>query len=341
MNRMPNDDERARGAFYESRDKDGKAVFKTFEELNADLLASSEEQKDPTKPGFLKYMLCGSVMGGAVLEAKERSPTHAFLHIVSWNEFKPYLDELADGEQKEVDKKRKEADDADARHDKKAASKIRQSISYMEKDVVELRELKTAEQFYDDGSMIDLSWDNGGIAQVNPLTADILHRILIARKADLRRGDAVRMQFVGYRCYGVYFFDGVKVILPEEENSDYYHVPSVFKVPTEFPLNYWDECTFTGYSHVGDVCFDVASITAITPILPISTPKYDNGDYTAYTIECTFGRWYLVVIHSGDDEEDKIAKFRSSGLCWDVNRLEHELGVTDIVGIDPKRVVVI
>ena len=51
------------------------------------------------------------------------------------------------------------------------------------------------------------------------------------------------------------FWDGEKAIMPEEEESNYYSIPSVLAVP-EFPVDYWDDCGFNGWSNVGDLYYD-------------------------------------------------------------------------------------
>lgn len=304
---------------YLSRDADGNPVYKTFEQVNAAVMATAVPQTDPKKPGFQPYLISGNVQGGAIIEAKERDPTKAFLHIVSWMEFRPFLDELA-----------------------AAGTKI--------------GDLKTQDQYYPDGSMIDLSWDEVG-QNTDELHASILNRILVARKADLRRGDAIRMQFVSYRCYGTYFYDGTKVILPEEENSDYYHVPSTFKVPTEFPMDYWDDCCFLGYSGAGDVCFDVASIASISEAKEVKIVRTAYSWQTkpqtelelvamVATMECKSGTWHLFIsIVDDSDYEERLSTFKDTGLCWDAERLGVELTrpETDEItkGLDPKRIVVI
>ncbi len=328
------------GAIYCSENAEGKEEYKTFEEVNAELLARADHEEDPIKPGFLPYMLNGSVQGGATFEAKMRSPAHAFLHIVSWDEFRPFLSEL----------------DAVG---------------------IDCSGIKNEPQFREDGGMIDCSWE-ALAQQVSPVTASILQRILVARGADPRRGDAIRMQFVSYRCYGVYFYDGKQVILPEDEPSDYFRVPSEFKVPTEFPIDYWEHTTFTGYSHTGDICFDVAIIKDMSELKPVKTMmkvpictvskngtrKYGPGTEMreatmahVCTLTCKNSDWLLVVVNSDDDEPDsaeagakanakaKLAEFLETGRCWDVEHLyrdwEQEKCGPVLGDWNPKHVIVV
>lgn len=268
---------------YLSWNERGEKVYKTFDQVNAELMASAKPQLDPTKPTKLPQMLCGSVRGCSLIEAKQRNPNKAFLHIVSWNEFKPYLCELVEAGE-------------------------------------DMSDVEDLEQYNDDGSINDMSWDNIATT-TNELRASILERILKKRGADLKRGDAIRMQFVNYRCYGIYFYDGDKVILPADEDSDYYHLPHEFKVPTEFSMDYWEDFVFTGYSRVGDYCFDVKAIEDFSKIRKVNMVEEKDGDkdfWIVYHFKIQEDPWNLILINGGQDESDKILQtFFENGLCYD------------------------
>lgn len=218
-----------------------------------DRLKEESLPSSPDKPGRLQEMISTTVRGTVYSEAKQRNPARAFLHIITWSEMKPFLPRLA------------------------AAG-------------VECAGLEAVPEIEADGTHADFSWDD--IAQIHPAITQVLTEILLARHASLKRGDAVRMQFIGYRCYGIYFWDGKHVIPPEEEDSDYFGLPSAFKVPTEFALDYWDDVGFVGWSHHGDYCFDVAAVQGRLTERPLAINDYRSLTYATASVG---GQdWYFI-----------------------------------------------
>lgn len=226
----------------------GNTVYKTFDEVNAEVKAESRAQpQDPTKPGEIIHMICGGVRGKRIYEAKVRLQNRAFLHIISWSEFKPYLPLLAI-------------------------------------HGINCKHLMNKEEGED--NFLDFSWEN--ISAASDTIAKAMTMIMAVRQAKwnessdekkelipgLKRGDCVHLQFIGYRCYGTYFWDGTKVIPPEDEDSDYYRVPSEFKIPTQFPLDCWNP---EGSGLVG-ACSHIAGMTVtllvgLEPVISVLTSK--------------------------------------------------------------------
>lgn len=55
----------------------------------------------------------------------------------------------------------------------------------------------------------------------------------------------------------------VKKVIPAEfegDESGKITIPSIFKVPSEFPINYWDNVGFLEYTRLGGLCYDTKNI---------------------------------------------------------------------------------
>jgi hypothetical protein len=264
---------------------------------------------DPTKPGRIKHLTSMTTTGDMYIEAKKRDSKRAFLHVVTWAEFKPYLDEyetvlLKRNAERKLEKSEKPASRAlEAKHIKDQFNEYR---TMKDEDV---------ETSHDD-VFVGLN--------TNQDQADILTKILVSRKPtmnNLQRGDAVRYAFMGYRCYGVFFYDGAKVIPPEDEDSDYYGVPSTFKVPTEFPVDYWNDIGFVRWSHCGDFCFDMnaipPSVDGKIELKPLTTNEHAELSYAEFKIVDDGKTWYILVEHDGDSTADSVLeKFLTTKRCF-------------------------
>jgi hypothetical protein len=248
--------------------------------INARLRLESEvESADPTRPGHLKHLIAATVVGSAMMQARQRRPDRAFVHVVTWSEYRPHLHELA------------------------PAGVSRGTIERLSL----IDEVDPT-----DGSRFDASWEEPfQDDDVNATHAAIVQRILVARVKDakdaveLKRGDAIRLQFVGYRCYGTFFWNGEAVVPPFSEESDYYALPPEFKVP-DFPLDYWDDVNFVEYSHCGPFCFDTSLLpsAADTLLTSLTGNRYCAGRYLPLSVD---GRpWHLILLceRDGDDDDD-------------------------------------
>ena len=173
--------------------------------------------------------------------------------------------------------------------------------------------------------------------------ASILHNILLERKADLRRGDHITMEFFHTDVVG-YFYDGHKVILPHEglpQGAGYYGVPSEFKFPTEFPRDYFRQLGYQSSVQGGGLCFDVDNIASVGERIEIKVKGEDSSNSKSkkskkskdegqgkilgykYSVQLKNSEsWVLVWLNYGDvdtsgDEESKILEtFLKTGRCY-------------------------
>jgi hypothetical protein len=202
-------------------------------------------------------------------EEKERQTDKAFLFIVSFEEFIPYLDDL--------------------------------EIPEEDKDAM-LEEYKLEGEDSDFYSIID---------DESQEIADVITKIIKERGSHTvqpKKGDVIRLAFIRTRQFGTYFWDGERAILPEEEeSSDFYCVPSVLSIP-DFPLDYWDDCGFVGWSSFGDFYYDTSDMKLEECKVPhlgakVSLYRDMNSDF-------------YVLMFNGEDKEETMRRFVSTGRCF-------------------------
>jgi hypothetical protein len=252
-------------------------------------------------------------MDQQIITEKEREPFKSFLHIITWNEFYPYIPRL---EQSQFNKEEK--------------------ISY--KNLLDEAEIRKANNQFFDASFTELAY----ISYKDEEILRIIKDILVSRNFTLIRGDTIRLQFIEYRCYGTFFYDGKNVIFPEKENSDYFGVPSTFLIPTEFPIDYWNDCNFIGFSQYGDFCFDTKRIQSNWE--SINWQEYKNGIVLSSTIFLDDNTDISIAIVNNTitdktTKEDKqkmlektIRDFVNTGRCFYWDKLEEIfwVGVSEI-----------
>jgi hypothetical protein len=244
-----------------------------------------------TKPSEKDIHTSGSTMGIKYTEAKARNPKRAFLHIVTWKEMLPFIDELE------------------------------------ETDILDKKDLPEDYKTTDD---LDFSHSTD-LGLSSPVIASIVERILITRKANLVRGDCIRLQFIAYRGYGTYFYDGSHVITAEEEDSDYERIPSQFKIPTEFPVDYWNDTGFVGYCYTGDYNFDTQLLNQNLQFKHLYVN--DCLSLMIADIEINNVKWYIFTAFESGAEKELTAKqlkfhkklfkqFLKDGKCHDLDKLD-------------------
>ncbi|AYV81160.1 MAG: hypothetical protein Harvfovirus19_5 [Harvfovirus sp.] len=252
----------------------------------------SLREKDDDKPGEILVNTSGSTRGIRYSEATARNPNKAFLHVIRWPEMLPYFPQL------------------------------------LKNDIFKMEDLPEDYQTTDE---IDFSHStNFGLSSV--VLAQIIDEILTKRNADLVRGDCISLQFVAYRGYGTYFYSGEKVICAADEDSDYERVPTEFKIPTEFSIDYWDDAGFTGYSHTGDFNFDIGLVPK-----DLTFKHFLHGGCGASVMYATVLlsdiKWYIFSVFETADESPKLTKkyhnihkkiykkFLEDGKCFDLRKL--------------------
>lgn len=164
---------------------------------------------------------------------------------------------------------------------------------------------------------LDASWDSivteGHEKKIAPVLDAIIKKKVL--KTPLQRGDAVRMEFTQYRSYGVYFYDGAKVIPPEWiSGSEYPVVPAVFKVLTEFPIDYWDDIRFVQFAQEPPFCFD---LTLLAGKFPEAKPVAGiDGAIIAHLAKAGVN-YLLVISEDGVLDRGRIDAFMKTGRCFD------------------------
>jgi hypothetical protein len=201
-------------------------------------------------------------------EEKDRQEGKAFLFVIFFEEFIPYLDELS-------------------------------NLSEDDKNTM-------LEEYKDSGEDSEFY----GIIEDESLEiADIITKIIKERSDGIqpKKGDVIRLRFLQIRQLGTYFWDGEKAIIPEEETSDCYCIPSILSIP-EFPVDYWDDCGFTGWSNMGDFYYDTSDM------------KLEECKINDLSKEITLYRDmnsdYYVLMYNGEDKKATMKRFVDSGRCF-------------------------
>ncbi|CAH6418904.1 Hypothetical protein POVN_LOCUS628, partial [uncultured virus] len=163
------------------------------------------------------------------------------------------------------------------------------------------------------------------------IATDILH---MREKIDLKRGDLVRFAFLDQDastaegpCWAPpsCFYDGERVLPAElDENDEYAVVPARFKVPTEFPADYWNKTMFFRESRHGDLCFDVKGVFGEhkAPLVPQALPGSGGAYYATHDYKGS--ELYFFFETEGCDEAENpeaivaemLAKFLATGRCF-------------------------
>jgi hypothetical protein len=198
----------------------------------------------------------------------------------------------------------------------------------------------------------------------NVLTKVIKEKYL----SDIRRGDVIRLCFITDMQYGYYFWDGEKIILPERDEIDgipsfhiednyiaeLFRVPSVFKIPKEFPLHYWRLSLFVGQSLYGDFSYDTSDINRSRTLSEVGDTLVEMGTiaeistiivgYLNFSLEeCKIncdqsklriykdpGTDFHIIV---EDEKGTMERFLRTGRCFSAFRgedcLSHCLKFTD------------
>jgi hypothetical protein len=176
-------------------------------------------------------------------------------------------------------------------------------------------------------------------------TLDIVTKII--RKRHPKRGDIYKFAFLNGEEQGGYFFwDGEKAIPPEKnEDGEYFIVPSQFKVPTDFPINHWNESGFTGFT-TDDLCYDTSDIKfsmenggknsgTITALTEVGFRRFiakNIMEFLNYKLEEIFTsdliqgaclevyydnaqECHIIMFYGEDEKKDTLAMFLKTGRC--------------------------
>ena len=244
-------------------------------------------------------------------DAKEvRNPNRAFVHAVTWQDYKPYLDRLEAGVHKLIDTVFVYDGDHERIQQKRAKDHAGTT--------------KQFRNFHNDKDQVELCSEHIW----NPLHVEILTDILLSRKKnsntksseskspsmDLRAGDIVDMQFTSERGIGIFFFDGTKVILPGDENSDYYRLPEVFTIPTYRP-DYWDDGDFVRFSVSGAFTFELDKFPKELKDAPtLMFPTGGNECISMIPFVINGKSWYIILL--SDDADVDISKLSANHSFW-------------------------
>ena len=104
--------------------------------------------------------------------------------------------------------------------------------------------------------------------------ANVLMKVINKKKVSLRKGDVLSLSFITDMQYGFYFWDGENIVMPERDEkdgnpsfhveerytADLFRIPSIFKIPRDFPVHYWELSLFVGLSEYGDFSYDTSDI---------------------------------------------------------------------------------
>lgn len=158
----------------------------------------------------------GTTLGYIEHETSKRLDNRAYIHVITLDEFKNIITKMLN--------------DTENQKDKNILNIIHKKIS------------KCKSNKYDDGNYVTFDHDS----DIEYFIHDdakyhdyILEHIKSRNYMDLKRGDIVAHEFLGYRNSGRLIYTGEKIIDLSDEHDDYGNVPKEFKAITEFEPNYW------------------------------------------------------------------------------------------------------
>ena len=217
----------------------------------------------------------------------ERRPGRAFVHLVGWEEYRPHLPGLA------------------------AMLAAAAAYDLADEEMEWFRDLEVDIS----GTSLELSYEQAFTSKkCNAVHAAMLLRILVDRRAELQRGDIVRMRFLRFRRRNTFFYDGQHLVPPFDfaaPNDAADEVPADFKVPTEFAADFWED------ARLGEVArcqIDLDCLPEMHDIQlrPIANGKNGPQEVTARHASLSIlGRpWHLFIIlnpptdDTDDDDDD-------------------------------------
>jgi len=196
--------------------------------------------------------------------------------------------------------------------------------------------------------------------------ANVLTKIVRGKR--LKKGDVVYLNFITDMQYGFYFWDGENIVLPERDERDgalsfhreynytaeLFRIPSIFKIPSDFPLHYWRFSLFVGLSEYGDFSYDTSDINRSYELNELINMLVETGiidvianiiaEYLDFSLgECKIGfdqgnlrvykdnqtDFHIIV----EEEEGTMERFLRTGRCFSALRgedcLSHCLRFTD------------
>jgi hypothetical protein len=153
--------------------------------------------------------------------------------------------------------------------------------------------------------------------------ADIATSIMLERKnSSCKRGDVVSLTFASkLSTQLLFFYDGAKFI-PSGPNSS---APPEFKVPTEFPIHYWDNIQHRR-SCGSAFHFDISMVVSVGELKKLNSyTEYTTIDHRAIGNEVL--AYALIKLKSGDhwhifietnsmsEAANMVTKFKETGRC--------------------------
>jgi len=132
-----------------------------------------------------------------------------------------------------------------------------------------------------------------------------------------KKGDVIKFRFIRGNNYGYYFYDGEKVIPSEFEGdeSGRLTIPSIFKVPSDFSINYWDETGFLGFSNLGDLTYDTKNINLeLITKLDFSENDDDIARFDIYK-DINYNHYIVIYYEVSNDNDKRLNEFIKTGRC--------------------------
>lgn len=139
-------------------------------------------------------------------------------------------------------------------------------------------------------------------------------RYLLDNNVELKRGDLISFESAEtYRNDGLCIFDGQKIINLQHRTDEYGHLPSQFKLLTEFPLDY-----FHGKSDRRRIVHNTTMWLDMDTFREqmLENVRFDDeltkdGEYMMYTSIKHDGKtYYIVLFDEIGSDEPKIENFR-------------------------------